>query len=155
MPTCYTAIAGDTVLDKQRLFPSPIPGSAVWTTGSNSVHLTTSGEFLYNKRYPRSEEEASLVVLTGAHLQVECYGTLDLVVHCDQDVHVTLHDVAVVPGFAFGNAISIPRLVDMGGQVVMGPTGVSALNGQLRFVHGDTGNYAQATRVPHDGLPAQ
>lgn len=152
MPTCFTVSVGDVDLDKQQLFPNPITGSEVWSAGGPSVHCTNSGECVYNRR-PPLPEEASLSVM-GGQLEVECYGRLDLVVHCGEGegVPVTLDDVAVVPGF--GNVMSIDQM-RMQSPVTLGPTGVSAFNDQLRFVHGFTGNYIQASRVPPGGAPAQ
>lgn len=57
---------------------------------------------------------------------------LGLVVHCGEDIHVTLDNVAVVPGFAFENAFSI-RQLSAEGEVIMHATGVSALNGEQYF----------------------
>ena len=54
---------------------------------------TTSGT-----RFPG---EAFLLIGDGRKLKVECFGSLDVVFHCKDDVRVTLENVAVVPGLAF------------------------------------------------------
>lgn len=120
------------------------------------MHCTKSGEYVYNKRLPATPEEASLTVLTGEQLEVECYGSLDLVVHCGEGegVPVTLDNVAVVPQFALEHVMST-RQMSKQGPVVLGPSGVSAFGGRLRFVHGSTSNYVQATRMPRGGTPAR
>lgn len=145
-------VSGDAAVDKQELFPNPIRGSAVWSAGGVSEHCTSSGEFVYNRRRPRPDE-ASLVDVCGGQLTVEWIGMLDLVVHCSEDVHVTLNDVSVVPGFAFENAMSVTRMADTH-PVIMNPGGISTLNGRLHFVRGATGSYVQATRVPHGAAPS-
>ena len=55
---------------------------------------------MYNKRLPRPEE-TYLHIGNGHKLKVEWFGSLDVVLHCKEDVPVTLEDVAVVPSLAF------------------------------------------------------
>ena len=55
---------------------------------------------MYNKRLPRPEE-AYLHIGNGHELKVEWFGSLDVVLHCKEDVPVTLEDVTVVPSLAF------------------------------------------------------
>ncbi len=150
---CFAVVAGDPELDKQRLFPDPIPGSEVWSLGSPSVHMTTSDELVYNKRRPHSPEEARVQTLAaGGHLTVEWFGSLDLVAHYSdrEDFRVTLDNVAVVPGFRFKNMFCDRMLRNMR----FDRSGVSTLDGQLRFIAGDNGNYVQVSRVPHAAAPS-
>ena len=152
MHHCFAAVMGDQELDKQQLFPNPIPGSEVWSLGSPSVHMTTSDELVYNKRRPSSPEEARVKTLAaGQHMTVEWFGKLDVVAHCRdrEDVRVTLDEVAVVPGFAFKNMFSDRMLLN----VRFDQAGVWALDGQLRFLSGNNGNYAEVTRVPQAAAP--
>ena len=148
MLSCF--IMGDSSVDKQQLFPNPVPGSEVWSAGNPSVHCTRSGECLYNKRAPLPDEASLVTIVTGGQMEVECYGKLDLIVHCGEGegIPVTLDNVAVVPEFALENVMSIDQM-RMQSPVIMGPSGVAAFNGRLHFVPGSTGNYVQATRVPH------
>ena len=64
------------------------------------MHGTGSGKFVYTKRRPLSGE-SFLLIGDGRKLKVECFGSLDVVFHCKDDVRVTLENVAVVPGLAF------------------------------------------------------
>lgn len=158
MPSFFTAVEGNRDLDKQQLFPTRVPGSAVWSSGSTSTHhFTTSSEFVYNRRFPMpGSEQAYLRAGGGGGLAVECYGMLDLVLHGSGqgDVHMTLKDVAVVPGFAFDHMMAI-NLLAQETPMVLDATGISTADGRLLFSHGATGNYAQATRVPPGGTTPQ
>ena len=83
------------------IFSNSPSGSTVWIGDSaSSVHGTGSDKFLYNKRRPLPGE-AFLLIGDGRKLKVECFGQLDVVFHCKDDVQVTLENVAVVPGLAF------------------------------------------------------
>ena len=52
---------------------------------------------MYNLRTP-TVEESRLVVASGKEMEIELIGDLDIVLHCDEDVVVTLRDVAYIPG---------------------------------------------------------
>ena len=83
------------------LFPHAPPGSSIWVGDSgSSVHGTGSDQFVYNKRLHRPEE-AYLHIGNGHKLKVEWLGSLDVVLHCKEDVPVTLEDIAIVPSLAF------------------------------------------------------
>ena len=83
------------------ILPNSPPGSTVWIRDSaSSVHGTGSGKFVYNNGRPLPAE-ASLLISDGRKLKVECFGSLDVVLHCEDDVQVTLENIAVVPGLAF------------------------------------------------------
>ena len=156
-PLCLMAVIVDDDLDKQQVLPNPIPGSAMWSCSSTTtVHCTSSAEFVYNRRSPRPGEEY-LVDLCGGKLVVEWFGMLDLVIHGSRgNVHVTLNDIAVVPEFQFQNVLSLGKITSSsdGITVVGNESGLSMLDGRVRFVRGSTGNYAQATRVPHAAAPS-
>lgn len=158
MPACYSVpsvmFAANPDLGRQQLFPNPVPASEVWSCGNTTVHCTSSGKFVYNTRRARPEEAVLLV--GGRRAKAEWYGMLDLIVHCGEGrgIHVTLDNVAVASGFAFKSVISIEQLRLLSSGVTMGPSGVSTLDGRLRFVRGSTGNYVQATRVPHAAAPS-
>ena len=64
------------------------------------MYVTDPGKFVYNKRRPLPAEEF-LLAGDGRKLEVECFGLLDVVLHCKDDVRVTLENVAVVHGLAF------------------------------------------------------
>ena len=59
------------------------------------MHGTGSDQFVNNKRLSRPEE-TYLHIGNGHKLMVEWFGSLDVVLHCKEDVLVTLEDVAVV-----------------------------------------------------------
>ena len=129
------------------LFPHAPPGSSIWVGDSgSSVHGTGSDQFVYNKRLPHPEE-TYLHIGNGHRLKVEWFGSLDVVLHCKEDVPVTLEDVAVVPSLAF-DLMSI-NCIQERYDVLMNREGAWLLNGRVHFVKSPTGNYIAATRVKH------
>ena len=129
------------------LFLHAPPGSSVWVGDSgSSVHGTGSDQFVYNKRLPRPEE-TYLHIGNGHILKVEWFGSLDVVLHCKEDVPVTLEDVTVVPSLAFG-LMSI-NCIQERFYVLMNREGAWLLNSRVHFVKSLTGNYIAATRVKH------
>ena len=129
------------------LFPHAPPGSSTWVGDSgSSVHGTDSDQFVYNKRLPRPEE-TYLHIGNGHRLKVEWFGSLGVVLHCKEDVPVTLEDVAVVPSLAF-DLMSI-NCIQERYDVLMNREGAWILNGRVHFVKSPTGNYIAATRVKH------
>ena len=129
------------------LFPHPPPGSSIWVGDSgSSVHGTGSDQFVYNKRLPRPGE-TYLHIGNGHKLKVEWFGSLDVVLHCKEDVPVTLEDVAAVPSLAF-DLMSI-NCINERYDVLTNREGAWLLNGRVHFVKSPTGNYIAATRVKH------
>ena len=57
----------------------------------------TSARHMYNLRTPATGE-SRLIVGSGEEMTVELIGDLDVVLHCDEDVVITLKDVAYIPG---------------------------------------------------------
>ena len=84
----------------------------------------------------------------GQCTPVGLYGDLDLDLHCDQDMRVTLTNVAVVPGLAF-DIMSFNRIQEKH-EIVLNGAGASMLGGRVRLKKFRAGNFIQATRVPHD-----
>ena len=84
----------------------------------------------------------------GKCMLVGFYGDLDLNLHGEQDVRVTLTDVVVVPGLAF-DITSFNRMQERH-DIVLNRAGASMLGGRVRFKKFRGGNFIQATRVPHD-----
>ena len=84
-------------------------------------------------------------------LKVECFGSLDVVFHCKDDVRVTLENVAVVPGLAF-DLMSFNRIQDKH-DILMNRDGTWIFDGRVHFVKLPTGNYIQAARVEHGADP--
>ena len=76
------------------------------------------------------------------------YGDLGLDLLCEQDVRVTLPNVAVVPGLAF-DIMSFNRMQEKH-EIILNGAGASMLGGRVRFKKFRAGNFIQATRVPHD-----
>ena len=129
------------------LFPPAPSGSSIWVGDSGSSVLGTgSDQFVYNKRLPRPEE-TYLHIGNGHKLKVEWFGSLDVVLHCKEDVPVTLKDVAVVPSHAF-DLMSI-NCIQERYNVLMNREGAWLLNGRVHFVKSPTGNYIAAARVKH------
>ena len=148
---CFTLqFALNTALllrDMSSLFPHAPPGSSIWVGDSgSSVHGTGSDQFVCNKRLPRPEE-TYLHIGNGHKHKVEWFGSLDVVLHCKEDVPVTLEDVAVVPSLAF-DLMSI-NCIQERYDVLMNREGAWLLNGRVHFVKSLTGNYIAATRVKH------
>ena len=105
---------------------------------------------MYNKRRPLPAE-ASLLIGDGRKLKVECFGSLDVVLHCEDDVEVTLENVAVVPGLAF-DLMSF-NCIQEKHDILMNRDGNWILDGRVHFVKLPAGNYIQATRVEHGAGP--
>ena len=133
------------------IFRNSPPGSTVWSEDSASaVHDTDSGKFVYNKRRPLPAK-AFLLIGDGKKLKVECFESLGVVLHCKDDVRMTLETVAVVLGLAFDlmyfNCIQKKR------DILVNRDGTWILNGRVHFVKLQAGNYIQATRVEHGAGP--
>ena len=84
----------------------------------------------------------------GKCMTVGFYGDLDLDLHCEQYVRVTLTNVAVVLGLAF-DIMSFKRMQEKH-EIILNGAGASMLWGRVRFKTFRAGNIIQATRVPHD-----
>ena len=129
------------------LFPHAPPVSSIWVGDSgSSVHGTGSDQLVSNKRLPRPEE-TYLHIGNGHKLKVEWFGSLDVVLHCKEDVSMTLEDVAVVPSLAF-DIMSI-NCIQERYDVLLNSEGAWLLNGRMHFVKSPTGNYIAAIRVKH------
>ena len=84
----------------------------------------------------------------GKCMKVGFYGDQGLDLHCEQDVRVTLTNVAVVPGLAF-DIMSFDRMQEKH-EIILNGAGASMLGGRVRLKKFRAGNFIQATRVPHD-----
>ena len=89
----------------------------------------------------------------GKCMPVGFYGHLDLDLHCEQDVRVTLTNVAVVLGLAF-DIMSFNRMQERH-EIILNRAGASMLGGRVGFKKFRAGNFIQATRVPHDDASLQ
>ena len=89
----------------------------------------------------------------GKLMPVGFYGDLDLELHCEQDVRVTLTNVAVVPGLAF-DIMSFNRMQERH-EIILKRAEASMLGGQVSFKKFRAGNFIQETRVPHDDARPQ
>ena len=89
----------------------------------------------------------------GKCMPVGFYGDLDLNPHCEQDVRVTLTNVAVVPGLAF-DIMSFNRMQERH-EIILNGAGASMLGGRVRFKKFRDGNFIQAIQVPHDDASPQ
>ena len=79
------------------------------------------------------------------------FGSLDVVLHCEDDVQVTLENVAVVPGLAF-DLMSF-NCIQEKHDILMIRDGTWILDDRVHFVKLPAGNYIQATRVEHGAGP--
>ena len=122
-----------------------------------SRHTFGDGTHVRNKRLPAAEE-AYLIIDDGERLPLECYGDLDLVLHCERyrkpwsNVWVTLKNVAVVPGIWF-DLISFNQIQETH-PILLDKEGAHKLGSRILFIKHANGNYAQATKVTHHGSPA-
>ena len=67
----------------------------------------------------------------GKCMPVGFYGDLDLDLHCEQDVRVTLTNVDVVPGLAF-DIMSFNRMQEKH-EIILNGAGASMLGGRVRL----------------------
>ena len=122
-----------------------IDGAQWWVGDSGaSVHGTGSMDHFYNTRSP-TPEESRLIVGTGEVMQVKCIGDLDMVLHCDEDVVVTLGEVSFVPGLWY--ELMSFNIIQETEDIVLNKTGAHMLRGRVHFDKEKNGNYVQATRV--------
>ena len=129
------------------LFTNRRPGSTFFLGDTGAViHGVSSADCVYNRRKPPWER--CLMLGDGKCMPVGFYGDLDLHLHCEQDVRVTLTNVAVVPGLAF-DIMSFNRMQEKH-EIIPNGAGASMLGGRVRFKKSRAGNFIQATRVPHD-----
>ena len=130
------------------LFANRRPSSTIFLGDTGAViHGVSSADCVYNRRQPRPWERY-LMLGDGKCMTVGFYGDLDLNLHCEQDVRVTLTNVAVVPGLAF-DIMSFNQMQKKH-EIILNGAGASMLGGRVRFKKFRAGNFIQATRVPHD-----
>ena len=135
------------------LFANRRPGTTIFLGDTGAViDGVSSGDCVYNRRPPRPWERY-LMLGDGKCMPVGFYGDLDLDLHCEQDVRVTLTNVAVVPGLAF-DIMSFNRMQERH-EIILNRAGASMLGGRVRFKKFRAGNFIQATRVPHDDARPQ
>ena len=89
----------------------------------------------------------------GKCMPVGFYGDLDLDLYCEQDVRVTLTNVAVVPALSF-DIMSFNRMQERH-EIILNRAGASMLGGRMRFKKFRAGSVTQATCVPHDDARPQ
>ena len=87
-------------------------------------------------------------------MEVELIGDLDIVMHCDEDVVVTLGDVAYIPGL-WGELISFNVIQDLR-TILLDKSRAHMLGGRVRFNKTRSSYFVRATRVPQSsrGPPA-
>ena len=135
------------------LFANRRPGSTIFLGDTGAViHGVSSGDCVYNRRQSRPWERY-LMLGDGKCMAVGFYGDLDLGLHCEQDVRVTLTNVAVVPILAF-DIMSFNRMQERH-EIILNRAGAWMLGGRVRFKKFRAGNFIQATRVRHDDARPQ
>ena len=122
-----------------------IDGTQWWVGDSDaSVHGTVSMDHFYNTR-PPTPEESRLIVGTGEVIQVKYIGDLDMVLHCDEDVVVTLREVSFASGLWY--ELMSFNIIQETEDIVLNKTGAHMLRGRVRFDKEKNENYVQAPRV--------
>ena len=115
-----------------------IDGAQWWIGDSGaSVHGTGSMDHFYNTR-PPTPEESRLIVGTGEVMQVKFIGDLDMVLHCDEEIVVTLREVSFVPGLWY-ELISF-NIIHETEDIVLNKTGAHMLRGRVPFDKERNGN---------------
>ena len=140
------------------IFASKRPGATIVIGDSGGLrHTFGDGTHVRNKRLPAAEE-AYLMIGDGERLPVECYGHLDLVLHCERyekpwsNVWVTLKNVAGVPGILL-DLISFNQIQETH-LVLLDKESAHILGSRIIFPKHANGNYVQATKGGHHGSPA-
>ena len=129
------------------------PGSKILIGDSAaSIHCTGDSALFYNKR-PPAPDEKYLIIGDGKKMEVQFFGCVDVVMHCAEDVAVTLRNVAFVPGVPFDlcsfNVIQEEHVITLDHE------GAHMLDGRVFFRKEKFGNYVEATRVArHEKPPA-
>ena len=122
-----------------------IDGTQWWVGDSGaSVHQAGSMDHFYNTR-PPTPKESRLTVGSEEVMQMKCIGDLDMVLHCDEDVVVTLREVTFVPGVWY--ELMSFNIIQETEDIVLNKAGAHMLRGRVRFGEERNGNYVQATRV--------
>ena len=135
------------------LFANRRPGSTIFYGDTGAViHGVSSADCVYNRRQPRPWERY-LMLGDGKCMPVGFYGDSNLDLHCEQDVRVTLMNVAVVPGLAF-DIMSFNRMQERH-EIILNGARASMLGGRVRLKKFRAGNCIQATRVPYDDASPQ
>ena len=135
------------------LFTNRRPGSTIFLGDTGAVIYGVSpGDCVYSRR-PLRPWERYLMLGDGKYMPVGFYGYLDLDLHGEQDVRVTLTNVAVVPGLAF-DVMSFNRMQERHA-IILNRAGALMLGRRVRFSKFRAGNFIQATRVPHDDARRQ
>ena len=116
-----------------------------------SIHCTGDCTLFYNKRPPTPAEKV-LIVGDGQKLEVGVFGCVDLVMHCAEDVAVTLRNVSYVPGVPFDLSFNVIQEEQV---ITLDHNGAHMLNGRVFFRKGKIGNYVKVTGVArHEKPPA-
>ena len=115
-----------------------------------SIHCTGDSALVFNKRSPTPGEKY-LIISDGNNIEVDCFGCVDVVIHCAEDVAVTLTNVAFVPGVPFDlfslNVIQEERVL------TLDHNGAHMLDGRVFFHKKKFGNYVEATRKARHQKP--
>ena len=128
-------------------FATRRPGSTIFLGDTGAViHGVSFGDCVYNRRQPRPWKRY-LMLGDGKCMPVGFYGDLDLDLHCEQDMRVTLKNVVVVSCLAF-DIMPFDRMQERH-EIILNRAGASMLGGRVRFKTFCAGSFIQATCVPH------
>ena len=72
-----------------------------------------------------------MIIGDGKKMDVEVFGCIDVVMHCEEDVDVTLRDVAFVPGVPFD--LCSCNVIQEEHVVTLDRTGAHTVDGRVLF----------------------
>lgn len=129
------------------VFPTEIDGSSLRLGDNGSrVYEISSSAMVYNSSSrPPLPGERFLLIGDGKKVEVQCFGSSDLLLHYATDARMTLINIAVIPGLSFN--LMYFSCVQEECRFVLDFTGTSMCNGKIYFAKFFTGSYTQATRV--------
>lgn len=109
-----------------------------------SIHCTVNLTFFYNKRSPTPNEKF-FIVGDGNIMEVELFGFVDVVMHCAEDVALTLRNVAFVAGDPFD--LCSLNVIQKEHVIALDHKGAHMLDGRVFLRRDEFGIYVEATPV--------
>ena len=109
-----------------------------------SIHCTGNSSFLYNRRFPGPDEKY-LIIGDGRKMEVEFFGCIDVVMHCEEGDPVTLRGAAFLPGVTFD--LCSLKVIQEEHAITLDRAGAHMLDGRVFFRKGKFGMDVVGTRV--------
>ena len=91
---------------------------------------------MYNLRTP-AMEEPRLIVSSGEEMEIELIGDLDIVCHCQEDIAITLRDVAYIPRLSV--ELIYFNVIQEFNTITLDRNGAHMLNGRVTFTKSKSG----------------